>query len=425
MYYDQLWAIFLTAFGLALVFTPVSMKVAAKIGAIDIPKDNRRMHTKAMPRFGGMAIFIGTIGSMIVFLSHDVQCQGVILGGILIYILGIIDDLKNLPAKVKFIGQIAIASVMYAWGLRIQYLSNFFGEGNMDFGGVISYFVTILWIVGITNAVNLIDGLDGLAAGTSAIASLCIAYVAYIYGQYLPAAAMLALAGGALGFLPFNFHPAKTFMGDGGSLFLGFMLSTLSILGLTKSAAVIATAVPIFVMGLPLFDTAFAIFRRFINGKPIMQADKGHMHHRLMQLGYGQRRATLMLYGVSTIMGIAAVMFSRDLEVEGLGLMAVAAMDIYIFLTDSSHAVPKIIEEKEGEAAEGKRSRKYNLLEILIPGSYTDEIYAEDSVVGHVGNPEKYMEQARAFTEKHAELPPEEDVKVKPNDNERKPMNKY
>jgi hypothetical protein len=201
------------------------------------------------------------------------------------------------------------------------------------------------------------------------------------------------------------------------------MLSTLSILGLTKSAAVIATAVPIFVMGLPLFDTAFAIFRRLINGKPIMQADKGHMHHRLMQLGYGQRRATLMLYGVSAIMGIAAVMFSRDLEVEGFGLMAVAAMDIYIFLTDSSHAVPKIIEEKEGVDGE-KKARKYNLLEMLIPGSFTGEIYAEDSVVGHVGNPEKYIEHARAFTEKHALINEEEGILI-PNDNDRKPMNKF
>ena len=150
--------------------------------------------------------------------------------------------------------------------------------------------------MGITNTVNLIDGLDGLAAGTSAIASLCIAYVAYIHGMYLASGAMLALAGGALGFLPYNFYPARIFMGDGGSLFLGFLLSTMSILGPVKSATIVAVIIPVLVLGVPIFDTAFAIFRRLVNKRPIMEADKGHLHHRLMKLGYGQRRATLMLY---------------------------------------------------------------------------------------------------------------------------------
>jgi len=190
--------------------------------------------------------------------------------------------------------------------------------------------------------VNLIDGLDGLAAGTSAIASLCIAYVAYIHGTYLVAGSMLALAGGALGFLPFNFYPSKIFMGDGGSLYLGFMLGTLSILGTVKSATLITVIIPVLVLGVPIFDTMFAIFRRFVNKKPIMEADKGHLHHRLMSLGYGQRRATLMLYGISAIMGIAAVTYSRGLIVETLGLAAITLMYIYVFLTDINNSVPKI-----------------------------------------------------------------------------------
>lgn len=348
--YQELWMIFIVAFLLSMAFTPVAIKVAYKIGAIDVPKDGRRMHTRAMPRFGGMAIFLGTMVSMLIFLSFEHQIVGTLIGGVLIYILGVIDDLKNLPAKVKFAGQIFIAILMYAWGLRIEFLTNFFGEGNVAFAGPVSFFLTILWIVGITNTVNLIDGLDGLAAGTAAISALCLAYVAYIYAQYLPAAAMLALAGGVLGFLPFNFYPAKIFMGDGGSLFLGFMLASLSIVGFTKGAAVIATSVPIFVLGLPIFDTAFAIFRRLINKRPIMEADKGHLHHRLMNLGYGQRRATLMLYCVSAIMGVAAVMFSRKLNVEGLGLVAVAALQIYIFLTDPNHVLPQIRQEQEEKA---------------------------------------------------------------------------
>lgn len=357
--YDKLWLIFILAFLIAMAFSPIAIKVAYKIGAIDVPKDGRRMHTHAMPRFGGLAIYMGTMCSMMAFLTYDRQIVGVMIGGTLMYILGVIDDLKNLPAKVKFVGQIAIACLMYAWGLRIDFLTNFFGEGNLVFaGGPVAVVLTVIWIVGITNTVNLIDGLDGLAAGTSAISALCLAYVAYIFGQYLPAAAFLALAGGILGFLPFNFYPAKIFMGDGGSLFLGFMLSALSIVGLTKGAAVIAFSVPVFVLGLPIFDTAFAIFRRLMNHRPIMEADRGHLHHRLMNLGYGQRRATLMLYGLSAIVGISAVMFSRNLNVEGTGLVAIALMQIYIFLTDPNHVLPQIKQENPGQKEQKSEDEK-------------------------------------------------------------------
>lgn len=147
---------------------------------------------------------------------------------------------------------------------------------------------------------------------------------------------MLALAGGALGFLPFNFHPAKIFMGDGGSLFLGFMLANLSIVGPAKSATVLALMIPILVLGIPIFDTAFAILRRLINHKPIMEADKGHLHHRLMNAGLGQRRTVLTIYGISGVMGVSAVLFSRDLFVESFGLLCIAAMHIYVFLTDAN-----------------------------------------------------------------------------------------
>ncbi len=360
--YSTLWMTFLLAFVLSLAMTPVAIKIAPKIGAMDIPKDTRRMHTKAMPRFGGLAIFVGTTVSTAVFLLQlDHRIMGILIGGVLIYILGIIDDLKNLPAKVKFLGQTVIAVIMYMYGLRIEFIGNFFGGGRSELGTALCFIVTVLWIVGITNTVNLIDGLDGLAAGTSAIASLCIAYVAYIHGMYLASGAMLALAGGALGFLPYNFYPAKIFMGDGGSLYLGFMLATMSIIGPVKSATIVAVIIPVLVLGVPIFDTAFAIFRRIVNRRPIMEADKGHLHHRLMRLGYGQRRATLMLYGVSGIMGVAAVTFSRDLFVETAGLFAIALMLIYIFLTDANHIMPQIknpedvnVEKTEATEAAGE-----------------------------------------------------------------------
>ena len=340
--YNTLWITFLVALAASILVTPVAIRQAPKIGAVDIPLDNRRMHTKTMPRFGGLAIFAGSTTAMLIFLKFDPRVVTIVMGGALIYILGVIDDIKHLSAKVKFLGQTFVALIMYVNGIRIEFLTNFLGEGNSQLGDVLCFIITMVWIVGITNTVNLIDGLDGLAAGTAAIASLCIAYTAYIHGTYLAAGAMLALAGATLGFLPYNFYPAKIFMGDGGSLYLGFMLATLSVLGTVKSATLVTMIIPVLVLGVPIFDTFFAIFRRFVNKRPIMEADKGHLHHRLMKLGYGQRRATLMLYGITAIMGVAAVLFSRGLYVETLGLTAITFMYIYIFLTDAQHTVPQI-----------------------------------------------------------------------------------
>ena len=347
--YDTLLVTFLLALALAAAVSPLAIKLAPKVGAMDVPRDRRRMHNQAMPRFGGLAIFVGSTVSMLAFLNFDERIIYIVIGGVLIYLLGIIDDIRGLSPRFKFIGELAIAMVMYINGIRIEFITNFFGQGNSQLGAVLCFVITVVWIVGITNTINLIDGLDGLAAGTSAIISLCIAYAAYIHGTYETAGAMLAIAGGALGFLPFNFYPAKIFMGDGGSLFLGFMLATLSVLGTVKSATLFAVAIPVLVLGVPIFDTFFAIFRRLINKKPIMGADRGHLHHRLMNLGYGQRRATMMLYGITAIMGVAAVLFSRGLYVESGGLVAITMMYIYIFLTDAHHTLPQIREEDQEE----------------------------------------------------------------------------
>ncbi len=326
--------IFMVAMVLAIVFTPAAIKLAPKIGAIDIPKDSRRMHTKAMPRFGGMAIYIGTVSSMLIFLPYSTGLMGVIAGGTLMFFVGIIDDLKGMPAKVKLGFQILCAVILFEFSVRIEFISNPFGGGYYFFPWVVSLLVTVIWIVGITNTINLIDGLDGLAAGVSFIASICIAYTAYIHGRTDISMAMLAIAGGAAGFLPFNFNPAKIFMGDGGSLFLGFMLAGLSVMSPMKSATMVATVVPVLVLGLPIFDTAFAILRRLINRRPIMEADKGHLHHRIMAAGLGQRRTVLTLYGISGVMGVAAILMSRDLLIESGLLVVIAATFIYVFLTD-------------------------------------------------------------------------------------------
>ena len=363
----MLFAAFFTSFALSLAFTPISMQLAPLIGAVDIPKDGRRMHTKAMPRFGGLAIFVGTMGSLITYAGSHEKILPVIIGGTLIYLLGIADDLMNLPAKFKFLAQTGVAILMYSMGLRITLITDFFGDGGvLHFGTVVCFIVTVLWIVGITNTINLIDGLDGLAAGLAAIAGLSIAYVAYIhgdkYGMMVVCLAMLALAGSCVGFLPFNFHPAKTFMGDGGSLFLGFMIAVLSVVGPLKRTTVLAVVVPVIVLGIPIFDTAFAILRRLASGRPIMEADKGHLHHRLMDSGYGQKRAVLMLYGISGIMGMAAVLVSRELIKDAIVLGCIAIVYLYVFLTDPNRNMKvkavNIAEEEKEEEHRKKQEQK-------------------------------------------------------------------
>lgn len=366
-----LFAAFAVAAVLAFAASPLAIKIAPKIGALDIPKDARRMHTKAMPRFGGMAIYLGTMISLIIFGSQNEKIIPVIIGGTLIYLLGVVDDLKNLSAKLKFSAQLLVAVLMYVMGLRIKFITNYFGEGALHFGTVVCFVVTVLWIVGITNTINLIDGLDGLAAGTAAVASLSIAYVAYIhgdeYGMMIVCLAMLCLAGGCIGFLPYNFFPAKIFMGDGGSLFLGFMMAALSVVGPLKRSTLIAVVVPVLVLGIPIFDTFFAILRRVVNKRPIMEADKGHLHHRLMALGYGQRRAVLMLYGISAIMGMAAVLISRELYKDSFVLVIIASIYLYVFLTDPNHKMPQIkavniAQEEKREARQGAKAEAETVL---------------------------------------------------------------
>jgi UDP-GlcNAc:undecaprenyl-phosphate GlcNAc-1-phosphate transferase len=333
---------------IAAALTPLSMRIAGKIGAMDVPKDGRRMHTKPIPRFGGFAIFVAAFAAIILvrfvlfkFIpyseSYDEPIEkltGVIAGGLLIYVAGVIDDLVTLRPIVKLLCQIGAASVTFALGVRIPAFSliglNF---STASFWGVaISFVVTVLWIVAITNMVNLVDGLDGLAAGVSLIAALSIAYSAYIHGQYTVTLAMISVAGAAAGFLPYNFFPAKTFMGDSGSLFLGFMIGSISVIGPTKGATVIASIVPLIVLGVPIFDTFFAIFRRKSRGLSILSADKEHLHHQLSYIGMGQRRSVLMIYGISAVMGIAAIIFSRGLYLESVFLFFTAFIFIIVLI---------------------------------------------------------------------------------------------
>ncbi len=331
----SLWAPLVVAALVTALITPLSILIAPKLGAMDVPRDARRVHNKPMPRFGGIAIYAGIMVGLAMFAQTQRHLPAIMVGCTLIYILGAIDDLKGMKPIVKFAGQVVCASVVFALGLRINFVTNWFGEGHMDLGIAVCYFVTVIWLVAITNAVNLVDGLDGLAAGISAISALSIAYISYIHGWYGPTICMMVLAGACIGFLPFNFHPAKTFMGDGGSQLLGFSIAALSVLGTVKSATVVAVVIPVLVLGLPIIDTAMAIIRRTLRHQSIASADKEHLHHRILRAGFGQRRAVLLMYSVSGIMGITAILYSRDLFIECIGLAFIAAMIIGVLMTDT------------------------------------------------------------------------------------------
>ncbi|MCQ2545525.1 MAG: undecaprenyl/decaprenyl-phosphate alpha-N-acetylglucosaminyl 1-phosphate transferase [Clostridia bacterium] len=330
----DLWTPLIVAGVAAAALTPLSIWLAPKVGAMDIPKDRRRVHNKPMPRFGGLAIYLGLMASLSLY-ANDRGIIPAMVGCTLVFILGMVDDIKGMKPIVKFAGQTVAAVVVFVMGLRITFITNYFGEGNMMFGQLACFIVTVIWLVAITNAINLMDGLDGLAAGISAISALCIAYVSYIHGQYIPTIGMMAIAGSCIGFLPFNFHPARTFMGDCGAQMLGFAIAALSILGTVKSATLVVVVIPALVLGLPIFDTLMAIIRRTLRHQSIGTADKEHLHHRIMKAGFGQRRAVFLMYSVSGIMGIVAVLYSRGLIVECIGLAIVAILIIGVILTDT------------------------------------------------------------------------------------------
>lgn len=318
---------FVVAFVVALMATPAAKKLAYKIGAIDIPKDKRRVHKKPVPLIGGLAIYLGTILSILLFLPKSETNLGIIVGSTIIVVLGIFDDKYELKARVKLLGQLLASFVVVLSGVRIDWLTNPFGDGMINIG-VFAIPLSVFWIVGITNAMNLIDGLDGLAAGIASISSGSLFVVSLLNGRYATALITVAVTGAALGFLPYNFNPAKIFMGDTGAMFLGFILSAVSIQGAVKSAAAIAIAVPILALGVPVFDTAFAIIRRIANKKPIMEADKGHLHHRLLALGLTQKQAVFVMYGVSLFLGLSAILISFTNGAKGYIILIIAILAI-------------------------------------------------------------------------------------------------
>jgi len=343
---DVVWLILL-ALGISmvvtLILTPLVRKLAFTVGAIDIPKDNRRMHKKPIATIGGLAIFIGFLISVLLFVDISREMQGILLGAVILVILGVLDDIMDLPAKLKFVVQIVAAGIAVAHGCVIETLSNpnIFSDAAYINLGWVGIPLTMIWIIALTNAVNFIDGLDGLAAGVSAISAGTMLVIALIYSEASVAIVVAALLGACLGFLPFNFNPAKIFMGDTGATFLGYILATISIQGMFKYYAIVTFIIPFLLLGVPIFDICFAFLRRIAKGKSPMVADRSHMHHKLIDMGFSQKQAVAIIYVISGLLGLSAVVLASSSGIRALILIAaivvVGAVALKVIFNSKKH----------------------------------------------------------------------------------------
>ena len=348
--------------------TPLIKALSVKVGAIDVPRDGRRMHDHPIPRMGGLAIFLGFIISVLLLMPLDQPKQGMLLGAVIIVVLGIFDDIYALSAKLKFVVQIAAACVAVFSGNRIEVLSNpnIFSSNPYWELGVLSVPVTIIWIVALTNAVNLIDGLDGLACGVSTISSVTTLVIALLVSEGDVAVMMGALAGACIGFLPYNLNPAKIFMGDTGATFLGYILGTVSVNGMFKLPTIISFVVPFLILGLPIFDVCFAVVRRLAKGQSPMSPDRSHIHHRLIDMDLSQKQAVGILYVISAILGLSAVVLTAS--TAGRAMIFLAAMaaaglvaaKLFLHNDPKSGKEGKRPPEAEGPAGRGENSGTEN-----------------------------------------------------------------
>ena len=294
-------------FIMSFVITPYIIKLAHKLGATDCPA-TRKVHKKIMPRLGGLSIFISFVVGVAILRPDFDSHVWLFVGALTIIIVGILDDIFELPAKLKLLGQvIAAVIVTLPGGIQIEFI-------NLPFGGVLEFSylsipMTVFWIVAITNAINLIDGLDGLASGVTSIALITVAIMAFMMGNTYVLVFSLLLLFSILGFIYYNFHPAKIFLGDTGSLFLGYMIAVLSLLGF-KNITLVSLIVPLFILGVPILDTLFAIIRRRKNNVPFYIPDRSHLHHCLLDLGFSHRNTVLIIYVISAVFGLAAILFS-------------------------------------------------------------------------------------------------------------------
>jgi len=335
----------LAAAGVVLATTPAASRLARWLGAVDHPSV-RRIHEEPMPRLGGLALLAGFLAPALLFLPADRGARAIIVGALLIALLGAADDIWGLTPAVKLLGQVACAALPVAAGVTIDHVTlPFLGVGDL---GPAQYPITILWFVALVNMINFTDGMDGLAAGVSGLGATTFAIIAASLGRADPAIMAAALAGACAAFLVFNFHPARVFMGDSGSMLLGFVLAGVAVSGVMKSAAAVALLVPLIVLAIPILDTSFVILKRLKYRLPVYGADRSHFHHRFFTIGWGQRKTVLALYGWCALMGSVAVairfvpytdddgqlLFGGTLALVGLGMLALAASVYLIYVLE-------------------------------------------------------------------------------------------
>ena len=340
-----LLAVFLIALIGSVVATPLAMKLAWRVDAIDYP-DGRRINTKPTPRLGGVAIFAGLVlalGFIVVVnmvepdlinirgLNRNINYFGVGFALLIIFVTGLCDDIFQIKALYKFIGQIAAAVAACVSGVLFSHFLNPFAPGVIDIGWL-AYPVTVFYLVAFANIINLIDGLDGLASGVVAICAATLLFLSFARGGMDAAIVAMALVGVCSGFLFFNFYPAKIFLGDSGSLVLGFGLGLVSLFGVVRATALISLLIPVVIAGVPVIDTFAAIVRRLRSGQPVFRADKEHVHHRFINLGFSQRTTVLVIYGFSIVLAIFAVLIAQDQSVLRIVYAVILVVIVALFI---------------------------------------------------------------------------------------------
>lgn len=314
---DKVFLIVTVTFLFTALIMPFVNKIANLIGAVDVPKDNRRVHTKAMPKLGGLGIFAGFLFGYMLFGNQSIQMNSILIGSFIIIIYGMIDDMQTLDSKHELFGQLLAAITIVFYGKILLSDITIFNT-HIEFG-ILSYPITIIFILGCTNVIRLIDGIDGLSSGISSIFFLTIGIISFIMGKVESLEMILSfiMLGSVSGFLIHNFHPAKLFAGESGSAFMGFIIAVISLLGY-KGTLVTSVMVPILLLSLPIFDTTFAIIRRKLKGKKISDADKDHLHHQFLKMNLSQRRTVLVIYLVNILFSILAILYSLQESSKGI-----------------------------------------------------------------------------------------------------------
>ena len=359
--------VYLGAGFLAVVLTPLVIRLALHLRAVDQP-GVRAVHRTPIPRIGGLAIFLAAIVMIVLvsFLDNRIgrafrdmreQLMTLLCSATFVFLIGFVDDLKGLPARFKFLAELAAAGALCFVGIRIHAIV--IGDGRVLDLGSWDCLLTLLWVVGITNAVNLSDGLDGLAAGISAVACGVIAVVAMHNGVAVLAVLMLALAGALCGFLVFNFNPAKVFMGDCGSLFVGFTIAAASVLCFAKTAALVGLALPALALAIPIFDTLFSMMRRFLDRRSLFAPDRGHIHHRLLDLGLPQRHAVLAIYLVTLLAaGLGLFMLVSDGANSVILFVSLLFLIVLLFRAVGAVRLRETLARLRAKSVHSRRRRK-------------------------------------------------------------------